>query len=90
MNWYSRKMALPEGWNQGLVADEDTGQTIALVYDHDNSNLIACAPELLEMLKRLWVAAENQLDRSATHDGLNNCDLLRDVRVLLYKVEEGE
>ena len=86
MKWYGKKLA----YNQALVIDKETGDNVASVFDQSNAPLVACAPELLETLKRLWVAAENQLDQSATHDGLNNCDLLRDVRVLLYKVEEGE
>jgi hypothetical protein len=73
---------------QGLVIEDGTGRNIAVTYEAKDAELVALAPEMAELLKRLWVAGENELDQSATHEGLNNCDLLRDVRVLLYKLAE--
>jgi len=39
--------------DQGLVADETTGDNIAVVYDKKNAPLIAAAPELLSALQYL-------------------------------------
>ena len=43
MNWYGKKNDY-----QGIVADEKTGETIAITYDKENTELIAAAPDLLE------------------------------------------
>jgi hypothetical protein len=38
---------------QGLIIDENTGANIAVSYNVDDADLIACAPELLFALKNL-------------------------------------
>ena len=41
-----------------------------------NARLIAAAPDLLAALRDLLSRAEIELDQTATHDGLANCDAL--------------
>ena len=86
-NWYKANTGNDY---QGLVIEEETGRNVAVTYEAKDAKLIALAPEMAELLKRLWVAAENELDKSATRNGLNNRDLLQGVRVLLYKLGEAE
>ena len=86
-NWYKANTGNDY---QGLVIEEETGRNVAVTYEAKDAKLVALAPEMAELLKRLWVVAENELDQSATRNGLNNRDLLRDVRVLLYKLGEAE
>ena len=49
MKWYAGNI----NDHQGLVADEDTGENIAVVYNKKNAPLIASAPALLEALKEI-------------------------------------
>ena len=51
MKWYKA--------NQGLIADEETGENIAVCYKSANAGLIAAAPEMLEALEWLLFHAEN-------------------------------
>lgn len=44
--WYEAKAG-----EQGLVCSEDTGETIAVVYNKTHTALIAAAPEMLESLR---------------------------------------
>ena len=44
--WYEANT----GNHQGLIVDEDTGETIAVSYDKKNAKLIAAAPELLDFV----------------------------------------
>lgn len=39
------------GTHQGLVIDEQTGESIAVTYKKENAALISAAPELLEICK---------------------------------------
>jgi len=48
-----------------------------------NARLIAAAPDLLEALRDLLSRAD--LDQSATHDGLENCDALARCRAAIAK-----
>jgi hypothetical protein len=50
-----------------------------------NARLIAAAPELLDALTNLYLVAQEQLDQSATHDGLTNCDWLARCRAAIAK-----
>lgn len=47
--WYASKGSM----DQGIIADENTGKTIAVAYDAKNADLIAAAPELLEVLETI-------------------------------------
>ena len=48
-----------------------------------NARLIAAAPDLLEALRDLLSRAD--LDQSATHDGLENCNALAKCRAAIAK-----
>lgn len=50
-----------------------------------NARLMAAAPDLLDALTNLYLVAQEQLDQSATHDGLTNCDWLARCRAAIAK-----
>ena len=50
-----------------------------------NARLIAAAPDLLTALRDLLSRAEIELDQTATHDGLANCDALARCRAAIAK-----
>jgi len=52
-----------------------------------NAHLIASAPDLLSTLEGLLKIAEKQLDQSATHEGLLNCQALANAREALRKAK---
>jgi len=51
----------------------------------NHARLIAAAPDLLNALTNLYLVAREQLDQSATHDGLTNCDWLAAARAAINK-----
>jgi hypothetical protein len=46
MNWTGQVTSS----DQGLIIDDETGRNIAVAYDPKHTNLIAAAPELLEVV----------------------------------------
>ena len=50
-----------------------------------NARLISAAPELLTALRDLLSRAEIELDQTATHDGLANCDALANCRAAIIR-----
>lgn len=52
-----------------------------------NSHLISAAPDLLSALERLLQISQDELDQSATHDGLVNCEALANARVAIAKAK---
>jgi hypothetical protein len=52
-----------------------------------NANLISAAPDLLSALERLLQISQDELDQSATHDGLVNCEALANARVAIAKAK---
>jgi len=50
-----------------------------------NARLMAAAPDLFDALTNLYLVAQEQLDQSATHDGLTNCDWLARCRAAIAK-----
>jgi len=55
-----------------------------------NARLIAAAPDLLAALLDLLSRAENELDQTATHDGLENCNALARCRAAIAKATEDQ
>jgi hypothetical protein len=52
-----------------------------------NANLISAAPDLLSALEKLLQISQDELDQSATHDGLVNCEALANARVAIAKAK---
>ncbi len=50
-----------------------------------NARLMAAAPDLLAALRDLLSRAESELDQTATHDGLENCNALAKCRAAIAK-----
>lgn len=50
-----------------------------------NARLIAACPKLLSALENLYARAFAQLDKSATHDGIENCKVLGDARAAIQE-----
>jgi hypothetical protein len=49
--WYVASMG-SDPHNQGLVADENTGENIAVTYKAENTALVAAAPKMLQALEK--------------------------------------
>jgi hypothetical protein len=54
------------------------------------ASIFAAAPDLLSALGRLLQISQNELDQSATHEGLLNCEALANARAAIAKAERGE
>ena len=52
-----------------------------------NAHLISAAPDLLSALERLLQISQDELDQSATHDGLVNCEALANARMAIAKAK---
>ena len=52
-----------------------------------NAHLISAAPDLLSALERLLKISQEELDQSATHDGLVNCEALANARAAIAKAK---
>jgi hypothetical protein len=50
-----------------------------------NARLMAAAPDLLAALRDLLSRAESELDQTATHAGLANCDAIARCRAAIAK-----
>lgn len=48
--WYCKALSQPDGWNQGLVIDSETGDNIAVAYELENAKLIANLPALIRFV----------------------------------------
>lgn len=70
-SWYSKNIA---NGTQSVIIHEQTGRTIAVVYDPIHSPIIAAAPALYEALKRLH--EHTRTVDAAYRNGLNDTDPL--------------
>ena len=75
--WYAARSASD---HQGIVADETTGATIAVVYDKQNAPLLAAAPELLAALEAVLTYED---DRPAP--GTFGAEIYRNAQAALAK-----
>ena len=50
------------GNHQGLIVDEETGRNVAVVYDSEDSRLLAASPELLEACRSALGSLGSQID----------------------------
>lgn len=60
--WYSKKSAVPDWCDQGVVCCATTGETIAVSYKHKNTPILAAAPELARLLGEVLGVCELNLD----------------------------
>ena len=70
-SWYVSNSA---GGHQGVVACEQTGRSVAVVYDPEDTPLLAAAPAMLESLREC-----------ITDDGAN-CIVTNDVAYLIRRL----
>lgn len=84
--WNSSPTAGHETHGQSAVYDQN-GKDVAIVYDGaDHANLIAAAPDLLAALKSL-VGRCGHLDRSPTHDGIENANAMAAARQAIERAQ---
>jgi hypothetical protein len=84
----SREHSNPETTRRDILAESQFGPAfIAGDVSHSDAALIASAPDLLSALEGLLKIAEKQLDQSATHEGLLNCQALANTRETLRKTK---
>lgn len=63
-SWICKKTAGHEIHGQGIIYCEETGKSVAIVYDsEENGNLLASAPDLLEACERALDAIQFAADR---------------------------
>jgi hypothetical protein len=61
MNWYAKTQSS----GQGIIADEETGRTVAIAFDGKDAALLAAAPEMRELLA---LAADTIADMRDRYD----------------------
>ena len=68
--WYSKNTGCG---NQAIIADEETGESVAIAYKSENGQLLAAAPKLLKTCKEALMyvqEAEQKVMRRAIIDYL--------------------
>lgn len=70
---------------QGEIIAQIPDWTDGLVETTANARLMAAAPDLLAALRDLLSRAEQELDQTATDDGLANCDALARCRAAIIR-----
>ena len=63
------------------------GTHYATTHDPAAARLISSAPDLLSALERLLKISQKELNQSATHDGLVNCEALANARAAIAKAK---
>jgi hypothetical protein len=76
---YIRTIRDAQGEHIAHVCDLDDALPEAIA----NARLMAAAPELLAVLRDLLSRAEQELDQTATCEGLENCDALARCRAAI-------
>lgn len=77
MNWYTKTK---KDNLQGLVIDEETGQNIAVTYDPAHAQIVAAAPELLELARQIILAFEIEKARIPA-------DILDSAYLIIHEVD---
>jgi hypothetical protein len=74
---------------EGFVVAHCTNPLVTMSSERSEANarLISAAPDLLSALERLLKISQEELDQSATHDGLVNCEALANARVAIAKAK---
>jgi len=88
-NWYTPKTDS----HQGLIIDEQTGNSVAVAFDKADAPLIAAAPDLLEALGAYLAAHDNAACTgrlSALLDEGFSLDLMFAAREAIRKATETE
>jgi hypothetical protein len=62
-------------------------ETVAENIEEKTAQLFSAAPDLLSALERLLKISQKELDQSATHDGLVNCEALANARAAIAKAK---
>lgn len=83
--WKCDLVSLKIWANDGNTEIARTSSDVSINEEEANAQLIATAPELLSALERLLKISEKELNQSATHDGLLNCDALANARAAIAK-----
>ena len=79
-NWYAK----PLHGGQGIIADEDTGRSVAVVYDVRDAAIVAAAPKMKKLLQRIVHIVENEEPRQL----VLSVTLVRDIQTVLHESEE--
>lgn len=89
MKWYAKKTNAGSAHEQGLIADEDTGRSVAVCYDSKDMNLLAAAPELLAAMEDcagVLQSIEDQLHGKS----VAVVEVLKQARAAIAKAKGGE
>lgn len=74
---------------EGFIVAHCTNPLVTMSSERSEANarLISAAPDLLSALERLLQISQEELDQSATHDGLVNCEALANARAAITKAK---
>jgi ATP/maltotriose-dependent transcriptional regulator MalT len=85
--WKCDLVSLKIWANDGNTEIARTSSDVSIHEEEANAHLISAAPDLLSALERLLQISQEELDQSATHDGLVNCEALANARVAIAKAK---
>ena len=81
--WYSAITNKGSAHEQGLIIEEGTGNSIAVSYKAENAKLLAAAPELLEIVRKLADTEANEFTSEMDH-WLFIAKLRKDAQTAVY------